>query len=139
MFNEFDFPDFVSVEKICDPKWTNATYSVKKIQEEMAAVKLRIGTDLKTVEGFGDYAFEAMEAYKKSLDLGEAIRTTQEIADMAKRKAEQEKRQAPMSPPEADHIEMTVHKMTLTVEATMAQLSQLREFLEAKGIKYSMI
>lgn len=152
VFFGMEFPDFVTLDRIADKKWMNATCTMKKIGDEMAAIKLRIETDMKALDSFGEYAFEAMEEYKNTLDLSAAIRKTQELSELAKKKKENEQRQEETAKAFPDEtIEEIADKdsgmkntddlfcLSLTIEATTQQLAQLRDFLETNNIQYSMV
>ena len=79
---------------IWDEKWLNATVSMSKIEEQMKSRMYQIGEDVFTIRNLPEFSFEAMEVYKKSLDLTKAIQEGQRLSDIQKRKAayEEERR-----------------------------------------------
>ena len=89
-FNDMEFPDFVKFEMISNPKWLNKSVSIKKITEELVEERQRVESAVQTLESLPDFGFEAMEEYKKTLDLGRAIAEGQRLADIQKRKEEAE-------------------------------------------------
>lgn len=91
MFREMGFQDFVTLEKIWNEKWLNKTYSLKSIEDELLEVLHKVGTDVLTIHELPEFSFEALEAYKNNLDLAEAIREGQRLADIQKRKEEAER------------------------------------------------
>lgn len=92
LIKEKEFPDGFNLGPIRNPKWMNATYSLKKISEELDAAKAKILDDILTIEGLTVYSFEAMDVYKRTLDIRTAISEVQRLMDLAKRKEEAELR-----------------------------------------------
>lgn len=92
LVKEKAFPEGFNLGPIYNPKWMNASYSLKKIGEELDAAKDRISDDIDTIECIPDYAFEAMDVYKRTLDLRAAVSEAQRLRDLARQKAEAELR-----------------------------------------------
>lgn len=94
LFSTIGFQAFVSLDMIWDEKWLNATVSMSKIEEQMKSRMYQIGEDVFTIRNLPEFSFEAMEVYKKSLDLTKAIQEGQRLSDIQKRKAayEEERR-----------------------------------------------
>lgn len=90
LFNKAGFQSFVTLEQIFDPKWLNKSVSLKSIEEELTNTVYRIGHDVTTINSLKEYSFEALEHYKKTLDLASAIAEGQRLADIQKRKLEHE-------------------------------------------------
>lgn len=86
--------DWLDYSKVSNPKWTNATFSMKKVQEEIEGKLSKIENDLKTLSSLEAYSFEAIEEYKTSLDVGRAIAEGQRLVDIQKRKEEMERQKA---------------------------------------------
>ena len=51
----------------------------------------QIAMDMKIIADLPEFSFEAMEAYKSTLDVRTALNEANRLAEMAKRKAEQER------------------------------------------------
>ena len=90
LFNEIKFPEFVSYERLFNDKWLNKTTSMSKIRVELETRAVEIEKDVKTIESLPAFGFEAMEEYKRGLDLSKAIQEGQRLADIQKRKEEAE-------------------------------------------------
>ena len=84
------FQSFVTLEKIWDPKWLNASTSMKSIEEQMRSRMYQIGDDVLTLHNLPEFGFEATEVYKQTLDINKAIKEAQRMAEIAKAKAEAE-------------------------------------------------
>lgn len=88
LFESIGFQKFVTLEMIWDEKWLNASVSLSKVENQMKETMYRIGEDVGTIIRLPEFSFEAMEVYKKTLDLTQAIKKGQELADIQKRKEE---------------------------------------------------
>jgi hypothetical protein len=87
-------PDFLLLGSIWNPKWTNATFTLKKIEEEINERIAGINADITTLKSLEAFSFEALEDYKQHLDLGHAVAEGQRLADIQRRKLEEEQQRA---------------------------------------------
>ena len=92
LFATIGFQNFVTLEKIQDPKWLNASVSMKSIEEQMRSRMYQIGDDVLTLHNLPEFGFEATEVYKQTLDINKAIKEAQRMAEITKAKAEAEAR-----------------------------------------------
>lgn len=90
LFGSIGFQLFVTLDKIWDEKWLNATVSLSKIEEQMKSRMYQIGEDVATIQRLPEFSFEAMEVYKSTLNLSMAIQEGQRLSDIQKRKKEHE-------------------------------------------------
>ncbi len=88
LFASIGFQSFVTLDKIWDPKWLNASVSMKSIEEQMRSRMYEIGDDVLTLHNLPEFGFEATEVYKQTLDINKAIKEAQRMAEIAKAKAE---------------------------------------------------
>lgn len=88
LFASIGFQSFVTLDKIWDPKWLNASVSMKSIEEQMRSRMYQIGDDVLTLHNLPEFGFEATEVYKQTLDINKAIKEAQRMAEIAKAKAE---------------------------------------------------
>lgn len=86
--------NWLDYNKISNPKWTNATFGLNKVQEEIEGKLEQIKNDLNTLSSLEAYSFEAIEEYKRSLDVGKAIAEGQRLVAIQKRKEEMERLKA---------------------------------------------
>lgn len=87
LFSQIGFQNFVTLEKIWDPKWLNASTSMKSIETQMKTRMYEIGNDVLRISQFAEFSFEAMEAYKEKLCMDDALVKVEEERDMAQKKA----------------------------------------------------
>lgn len=88
LFDSIGFQPFVTVDMIWDDKWLNASVALSKVETQMKETMYRIGEEVGTISRLPEFSFEAMEVYKKTLNLTQAIKKGQELADIQKRKEE---------------------------------------------------
>lgn len=93
LFKTIGFQDFIVLERIMDPKWLNATVSLGKIEEQMKNILFKVGTEVATISSLPEFSFEALEIYKKTLDLNQAIAEGQRLAEIQKKKQQYEEEQ----------------------------------------------
>ena len=80
----------ISLDKIFNDRWLNATFTLKKVQEEIKARIEQFNADLETLDKLPEFSFEAVEVYKQTLDINRAIAEGQRLSDIQKRKQEAE-------------------------------------------------
>lgn len=90
LFATIGFQNFVTLEKIWDPKWLNASVSMKSIEEQMRARMYQIGDDVFTLSQLPEFGFEATEVFKQTLDINKAISEAKRMSEIAKAKADAE-------------------------------------------------
>lgn len=120
-----DMPDLF--DKIFDSKWLNASVSMKSIREAIDTKLEQIFMDVKIIEDLPEFAFEAMETYKSCLDVRTALNEANRLAEIARRKAEQERIIA----------ERETYKMeeASTEEVVMEEIEQVPESLEGDDLE----
>ena len=92
LFAGMGFQNFVTLEKIQDPKWLNASASMKSIEEQMRSRMYEIGNGVLTLSQLPEFGFEATEVFKETLDINKAISEAKRMSEIAKAKAEAEAR-----------------------------------------------
>ena len=92
LFATIGFQNFVTLEKIWDPKWLNASVSMKSIEDQMKSKMYEIGNGVLTLSQLPEFGFEATEVFKETLDINKAISEAKRMSEIAKAKAEAEAR-----------------------------------------------
>lgn len=92
LFDSIGFQNFVTLDKIQDPKWLNASVSMKSIEEQMRSRMYEIGNGVLTLSQLPEFGFEATEVFKETLDINKAISEAKRMSEIAKAKAEAEAR-----------------------------------------------
>lgn len=107
-------------EQIADPKWLNASVSMKAIHEELDTIESEIAADVKILEDLPEYSFEALEVYKNTRDMRSGICEANRLKEQADRKAEYEARKAA-------EIEEAVNSTPEPIEAQEEQAVEITE------------
>lgn len=93
LWNSKEKPDFLNKHDLFNEKWLNSTYTMAKVEEDIDEIIAKTMDDLKTLESLPEFGFEAVEEYKRTLSLQQAIEEGKRLADIQKRKEEQERLQ----------------------------------------------
>lgn len=134
LFDGMEHPEWLSLEQIFNPKWLNQTVKISVVEEEIKSRLAAIAGDIKTVSSL-EFGFEALEEYKRSLSLPDAIREGQRMADIQKRKAEP--REEPKEEPretsdyEAEQRQWIGFKLYISP----SEARELKAWLVQKGIE----
>lgn len=94
LFKETEKPEWLSLGVIYNSKWLNATFSIKSVKEEIESRLEQIKNDLATLSNLPEFGFEATEVYKSTLDINMAVNEGKRLAEIQKRKEEQERLKA---------------------------------------------
>ena len=166
MFDSLLFPEFVKLdEKIFNPKWLNASVSLKQIEDSLQETKAEIIRNCQTLATLPSYSHEAVIYYQRTLDVTGALAKVRELTEIeeAKKKmlanmaeynkaaneyqekveqaAEQEKpaliEVAPVEIPVTEDAPEE-EKMWVAFEAYLnkTQAAALKVFFKANGIAY---
>ena len=89
-YNDVEKPEWLDIKLIFNDKWLNASAKMSAIEKEIKEKIEQVTKDLETLRQLPEFAFEATEEYKQSLDLNKAIAEGHRLSEMQKRKAELE-------------------------------------------------
>lgn len=87
---EVTHPEWLSLEKIFDSRWLNASMSMAKVKEAITDAMAKVINDCLVIDSLPEFAFEAKEIYKESLDLGRAMAEGKRLADIQRKKKQEE-------------------------------------------------
>lgn len=148
LFAGIGFQNFVTLEKIQDPKWLNASVPMKSVEEQMRSRMYEIGNGVLTLSQLPEFGFEATEVFKETLDINKAISEAKRMSEIAKakaeaearRKAEEERKAQAMTPP-VQESQPEPQKMVVKfeVELTTEDATALREFFQSRNITFRAI
>lgn len=103
LWEETEKPEGLTFENVFDEKMLNASYNMAHVKQEFADDIKRFERDLETLANLPEFGFEATEVYKTTLDINKAISEAQNMARIAKAKAEQEKAKAEAEAKKAEY------------------------------------
>lgn len=150
LWNQFIKPDWLDLGNVYGDKWLNASYSLKQIESDMIAIINKVNADINTLNAISDYSFEAVEEYKRTLDLNRAIAEGQRLADIQKRKeAEAEAKQAralkaqeeaeardDLPDIQVQNVNEVRATVTFWAELTLNEARELKRWFNDRGIKF---
>lgn len=133
LWDKFERPDWLTLPKIFEESWLNVSCSMKAIEQDISEKLERIQKDLQTLESMDGFGFEAIDEYKRTLDLNSAISEGRRLADIQKRKAEQHQQESKESESDsADSGQWVKFAARMTIE----QATKLKAFFEANRIEF---
>ena len=157
-------PEWLQCSDIFNTKWLNASVSMETVKKELAEKVSKIETEIGIIADLQEYSFEALDYYKRTLDLGGAIAETKRLADLAKRKAAEEEAkkiladkvrgQETASEPEIEAYKERIDNDKAALEkgkdegvkrwwvniracVTLEQSKDIKGYFEANGIEYT--
>ena len=143
LFKNMFFPEFVKLdEKIFDPRWLNASFSMKQIEESLLKTKEDIIRNCQTLAGLPTYSHEAVIYYQRTLDVTGALAKVRELSEIeaAKKKMlEEEKPELKQNEiPVLEDSPVEEPKMWVVFEAYLnkTQAAALKRFFDANGIEF---
>lgn len=153
LFENAVFPDWVEFERIFNQKWLNASVSLTAVNKELIELLERIEEDLTTLADLPEFAFEATEIYKSSLNINTALNEAHRLSQMAQRKAEAEARKkaeeetakikpAPegfTNPPEPEEKKPEMEWLAFRALMTTDDALALRDFFQMRDIRFEPI
>ena len=143
--------DWLKLEQIFSDKWLNVSVKTPNVTGEIDAAIEQIEKDLVTLQNLPEFGFEATEEYKQSLDLNKAISEGHRLAEMQKRKAEQEAekpkviatvkvedQEVPIAeiPVEIPPLKMWV---SFRAQLTVEDANALKDFFNSRNIQFEKI
>ena len=135
LFSGIGFQTFVTLEKIWDGKWLNVSVPMSRIEEQMKTRMYQIGNDVMTIKNLPEFSFEALEVYKKSLDLTMAIQEGQRLSEIQKRKAAYEEEQRRKAAEEAAKLQRASSPKKSAVVKKKQEMKKPEEMAEPKIMK----
>lgn len=154
LWEETEKPDGLTFDKVFDEKMLNASYSTSHVKQKFADDIKRYERDLETLANLPEFGFEATEVYKSTLDINKAISEAQNMARIAKAKAEREallkaKEEAKINQPAPQPIEkqpesepQPVQKknwVRLAAFMTRDEAYELKKFFDDRAIEFKAI
>lgn len=91
LYEESEHPEWLELEQIFNERWLLASVSMRQVQDGIEGWINEINSNLGILAELPEYSFEAIEMYKSSLDIKKAISEGKRLAEIQKRKEEQER------------------------------------------------
>lgn len=168
LYEESEHPEWLNFEQIFNERWLLASVSMRQVQDGIEGWLNEVKTNLDILANLPEFAFEATEVYKSTLDVQKALNEGKRLAEMIKRKQEQErlqkeaeerakaeaeaKKQAEMIANEtgeavfnnapdikAQEPVEVAQWISFSARLTVAQAVELREFFERRKIEFKAV
>ncbi|MBR6984136.1 MAG: DUF1351 domain-containing protein [Ruminococcus sp.] len=127
--SNYDALDFITLEKIYNPKWENKSVTDKAIATEITEVFEKAGKDLEIISKM-PYYFEAKETYKLSLDLNKALAEGERQAQVQEAKRQEALHKAQEEIEARKHIEELNQLPKVETEITSKYLPEAEPTFE---------
>lgn len=154
LFAEAGLPEYITLEKVWDESWLNSSVSLARIKDCLKDIAFRDERAVAMIKELPEFSFEALEYYKKSLDVTQAMEKATEYSRMEKaKKAAAEKavedaqirEEIPMSDPEPEEVEENATAeeehfwVSFKAYLTATEATELRAFFDYNKIKFEAI
>lgn len=93
LYDESEHPEWLELERIFNERWLLASVSMRQVQDGIEGWLNEVNTNLDILANLPEFSFEATEVYKSTLDVQKALNEGKRLAEMIKRKQEQERLQ----------------------------------------------
>lgn len=94
LFEEMNFPEYITLEKVWDESWLNSSVSLSRIKDCLKDVAYRDEKAMSMLKDLPEFSFEAIEFYKDCFDVTLAMEKANDLARLAKAKKEVTEAQA---------------------------------------------
>lgn len=152
LFADAGLPEYITLEKVWDESWLNSSVSLARIKDCLKDIAFRDEKAVAMIKELPEFSFEALEYYKKCLDVTQALEKATEYSRMEKaKKAAAEKaiedaqvrEEIPMSDPEPEEVEETTEEehfwVSFKAYLTAKEATELRAFFNFNKIKFEAI
>lgn len=137
----------LTLERVFNAKWLNATTSMKAIQDEISCILENFAEELVTLQNLPEFSFEAVEIYKSSFDFKQALNEAHRLSELAKKKAEYEQTETQAfeaveeKSQKVQQVKIVETKYWIGFKAnlTVSEALELAEFFKSRGIEYQQI
>lgn len=132
------YKDFISLDKIWNPRWLNKTYTFQKIEEDIVHVVTKTNTDFATLEAEikdKDILTQVKDFYFQNIDKAEVL----SLAINEKNRIIESQQQIKNMENETVEQEQNLITIEFRVHATPEQLNELKKFLLINNIKIERI
>lgn len=105
-FVKGDLADWLPLDRIYNPKWENATYSAKKVREDMELIFDQMKVSISTIKSMkSEFEADALRVLKETGSLQSAIAEINELQKQKERFMEQARQEAERERQEKERVE----------------------------------
>ena len=129
-------PDWLKLEQVWDDKWLNVSVSMNDIIKSIDEKVSHINANLGVIANLPEFAFEAEELYKQTLDFKGAVEKAKQMSEIQKRKAAAEAARKAQEQAQQEQPEKVLPKEEQN-EAAEATKQPLNDAKQKLSIKYT--
>lgn len=126
IFDEVNKYDWLVFDQVFDTKWLNASASYNTIRDEISWKLECIRTCMETLKGL-EYEFEAVEMYKKTLSLADAVNENKRLIELYAKKEPEKEPEVPDAPKEWLDLKVYINEY---------EVDTLTGWLDKQGIEW---
>lgn len=140
---------FIAFSQIFEESWCNSSVSLKSIKEKITFIFTDVSRNIETLEQLPEFSFEAVEFYKKSLNMADAIAEAKKMSDMQKAKAQAEAMKVLHEAKEVEKPAATIVEtapfeeerkwISFSAHLTTTDAIALKNFFESRNIDFKPI
>ena len=141
-----DLKDLLTLEKIFNDKWLNATYKMNDIQSEIKDVIDRVSKDLEVIKLLkSKHEIQLQDFYLKTLDMSLTLQEKSRLEESEKRLTELAQKQAQEDSKHQEQVinlptgQNDLEQVDFRVWVTNEQKQLLKQFLIDNKIKYGKV
>ena len=142
LYFERDFPAWVPLQTLWNPRWLNKTYQLEDIAAELTERKQKIDSDMQMLSTVPEFGNLAAECYKDTLDPAKAIELARGILEKQKKAAEKEQQLQPLEkePPKMEEAaEPSREWVSFRCLLSESEAKSLNTFFRMNHIRFEAI
>lgn len=142
LYFERDFPAWVPLQTLWNPRWLNKTYQLEDIAAELTERKQKIDSDMQMLSSVPEFGNLAAECYKDTLDPAKAIESARGILEKQKKAAEKEQQLQPLEkePPKMEEAaEPSREWVSFRCLLSESEAKSLNTFFRMNHIRFEAI
>ena len=142
LYFERDFPAWVPLQTLWNPRWLNKTYQLEDIAAELTERKQKIDSDMQMLSTVPEFGNLAAECYKDTLDPAKAIELARGILEKQKKAAEKEQQLQPLEkePPKMEEAAETSREwVSFRCLMSESEAKSLNTFFRMNHIRFEAI
>lgn len=141
-----DLASLLTLDKIFNSKWLNATTSIKSVQTEIEQIIAKVKFDLATIKDLkSEWELTLIDTYLNTLDIAVALREKTRLEERKKAIMEEGSIEQTMpipvfeEPKQEEPTTVKVYTRKFWVKGTADQLRALGQYMKENGIEYGGI
>lgn len=136
--------NLIDINAIFNDQWLNATYSIKKVQEDIKYFIMKTNQDLEIISNLGASQVNYLkDFYLRTFDITKTLQEKKRIEEQEQRLQELSQKQVQEDTKQHDVVTLSTEEEAkvydFRITATRSQVELLKEFLIKNNIKYGKV